>query len=104
MGDKKIDRILKLIYFFIGIKIAVFAFVISLLVDLAYKPINMILSVSLAALLVGILVLLYFLIALVFNTELLERKTSRSLVGIVGMMVGLVLGSMLVWVLLYNFN
>lgn len=102
MEDKKIDRILKFIYFFIGVKIAVFAFTVSLLIDVVYKPINMILSISLAALLVGIFILIYFIVSLIFKPELLETKTTRKLVGFIGAMIGLVFGSLLVWVLIYS--
>lgn len=100
--EKTIDRVLKLIYFFIGIKIAVFAFIISLLMDLEYKPINMILSISLAALLIGILSLMFFLFSLIFRPELLENRRNRRLIGFIGSMIGLVFASMMVWVLLYK--
>lgn len=102
MDEKRTDRVLKLIYFFIGIKMAVFAFIISLLIDLEYKAINMILSISLAALLFGIFILIFFVLSLIFKPELLEKKIARQLIGFVGAMIGLVFGSMLVWVLLYR--
>jgi|GEM_PF-5186405 len=102
MEEKTIDRVLKLLYFFIGIKIALFGYIISLLVNTEFKNVNIILAVSLAGILGGICIMLYFVLILIFKFDSLEVKRIRRLIGYFGFLIGCALGALFTWVILYN--
>ena len=102
MEEKTIDRVLKLLYFFIGIEIAVFGYIVSLLVNIEFKSINIILAISLAGILGSIFILIYFVLLLIFKNDNINREIIRRFVGYSGFFIGIALGGLFVWVIIYS--
>tara|TARA_R110000796_G_scaffold37722_4_gene95380 strand:+ start:289379 stop:289699 length:321 start_codon:yes stop_codon:yes gene_type:complete len=102
MEEKTVDRLLKFLYFILGVKIAVFGFIMSLLINMEFKKVNVILGVCIAGIIGSIFIILYFVLALIFKPNSLEISRVRQLVGYVGGMVGITLGMLFAWVLIYN--
>jgi hypothetical protein len=104
MESKKNENTLKLLYYFIGLKIAAFGFIVSHLISAEYSLSNYFLIAALVPLLISILIMTFFIIWQVFKPEkeMIRRKKLRFIMGILGAMLGLVLALIIIWVLLYK--
>ena len=100
----KTNRILKFLYYLIGVQIAVFGFIVSKLIDLEYNIYNYFLLVSLISLSISIVVIFIFIMAKVFrpNEQLVSNKRLRLLTSFIGSIVGLALFGVLCWLFLFK--
>ena len=105
--EKKIEQLLKFIYYILGLNVASFAFVVSKLSSLEYNIYNFFLVVSLVSLGVNICILFFFVVIVISRDEdywidKIKRKKTRKIVGFLGSSTGITIALVIFWILLFK--
>tara|TARA_R110002074_G_scaffold398631_2_gene590737 strand:+ start:5632 stop:5958 length:327 start_codon:yes stop_codon:yes gene_type:complete len=104
MSEKKKENILKLLYYIAGIQIAGFGFIVSKLIDLEFNRINYFLIGALIFLMISIVIILFFITGNIFgyDKKKISDKLLKRLIPFIGAIIGIVLGCIICWLLLYK--